>query len=63
MGSYLRFMINVFILYITPLLVLLFFSGAIKRHFNSRKINLKAADLLVPFLLVGLHLFSDSLWK
>src|SRR5690625_4617683 len=61
MGAYIRFMIGIVVMYLTPLLIIVMFSRPIKRHFASRNIPLKAADLLVPFLLLGIHLFSQRL--
>lgn len=62
-GEYLRFMITVFVVFLLPVLILILFSQGIQKHLLSRRIHLKTADLLVPFLLVGIHLFSLSLWE
>lgn len=58
MGTYIRFMMGVFVLYITPVLILILLSRQINNHFKKVHLKLKAADLLVPFLLMGIHLFS-----
>lgn len=58
MGAYLRFMIGLFIMYLIPIVTIVLFSRPIRNHFMKHNIMVKVADLLVPFLLVGIHLFS-----
>ena len=58
MGAYLRFMIGLFIMYLIPIVTIVLFSRPIRNHLMKHNIQVKVADLLVPFLLVGIHLFS-----
>jgi len=52
-------MIGKVILYCLPILLLLFFSKGIKSHFKRQKSAIKLPDLLVPFLILGIHILSE----
>lgn len=60
MATSFRFLMGLFVLYITPILILLVFSKKIDRHFLRNQLKCKTADLLVPFLLMGIYLFSSD---
>lgn len=45
-------------LYSVPILSLLLFNKSINRHFRSQHLRFKLPDLLVPYLLVGIHFLS-----
>ena len=47
------------ILYCLPIILLLFFSKPIQRHFKRQNSAIKLPDLLVPFLILGIHMLSE----
>ncbi|MEK6190201.1 MAG: DUF3397 domain-containing protein [Carnobacterium alterfunditum] len=47
------------ILYCLPIILLALFSNAIQRHFKKQNSAIKLADLLVPFLILGIHILSQ----
>lgn len=42
-----------------PILLFVFFNQKINRHFMKQQRTVKMADLLVPYLLVGIHIISS----
>lgn len=47
------------ILYCLPIILLLLFSKPIQRHFKRQNSAIKLPDLLVPFLILGIHMLSE----
>lgn len=52
-------MIGKVILYGLPISLLALFSKAIQRHFKRQNSAIRLPDLLVPFLILGIHIFSE----
>lgn len=48
------------VLAILPIVLFAFFNKGINRHFMKRQRTVKMADLLVPYLLVGIHVISSA---
>lgn len=46
------------VLFLVPILLFLLFNKKINRHFRRQRLTLKLADLLVPYLIVGIHILS-----
>ena len=46
------------VLFLMPILLFLLFNNKINRHFRKQRLTLKLADLLVPYLIVGIHIMS-----
>lgn len=51
-------MIGKVILYCLPLILLLFFSKSIRNHFKRQQSTIKLPDLMIPFLIIGIHILS-----
>lgn len=49
----------IIVLYLLPLMVFFFFRKSIDRHFKKAHTRIKLADLMVPYLLVGIHILSQ----
>lgn len=45
---------------ILPIVLFAFFNKGINRHFMKQQRTVKMADLLVPYLLVGIHVISST---
>ncbi len=50
-------------LYLMPILLLYFFSKGINRHFKNQQLKIKLADLLVPYLMIGIQILSIQTFK
>lgn len=59
MDSGTSLMIGKVILYGLPISLLALFSKAIQRHFKRQNSAIRLPDLLVPFLILGIHIFSE----
>lgn len=59
MDSGVSLLIGKMILYCLPIILLLLFSKAIQRHFKKQNSAIKLPDLLVPFLILGIHILSE----
>ena len=59
MESETSLIIGKLILYCLPLVLLLFFSKITQRHFKRQHSAIKLPDLLVPFLILGIHILSE----
>jgi hypothetical protein len=46
------------VLYLIPIFLLYLFSKSVNRHFGNQQIKIKLADLLVPYLMVGIQILS-----
>ncbi|MGB6178223.1 DUF3397 domain-containing protein [Carnobacterium sp.] len=46
------------VLYIIPILLLYIFSKSINNHFKKQEIRIKLADLMVPYLMMGIQILS-----
>lgn len=46
-------------LYCLPIILLALFSKPIQRHFKRQNSAIKLPDLLVPFLILGIHILSE----
>ncbi|MEG0553112.1 MAG: DUF3397 domain-containing protein [Carnobacterium sp.] len=45
-------------LYLMPIFLLYFFSKGVNRHFKNQQLKIKLADLLVPYLMIGIQILS-----
>ncbi|MEG0267975.1 MAG: DUF3397 domain-containing protein [Carnobacterium sp.] len=45
-------------LYLMPIFFLYFFSKGVNRHFKNQQLKIKLADLLVPYLMIGIQILS-----
>lgn len=52
------FEISDIVLYFIPIVLLYFFSESVNRHFRNQQINIKLADLIVPYLMMGIQILS-----
>lgn len=59
MDSGVSLLIGKIILYCLPIILLLLFSKAIQRHFKKQNSAIKLPDLLIPFLVLGIHILSE----
>ena len=41
-----------------PIFLLYFFSKGVNRHFKNQQLKIKLADLLVPYLMIGIQILS-----
>lgn len=53
------FTIVMIILYLLPLLLLVLFNKSVNRHFRRQNKSIKLPDLMVPYLLLGIHILSS----
>lgn len=53
------FTIVMTILYFLPLLLLVLFNKSVNRHFRRQNKNIKLPDLMVPYLVLGIHVLSS----
>ena len=59
MESETSLVIGKLMLYCLPLVLLFFFSKKTQRHFKRQHSAVKLPDLLVPFLILGIHILSE----
>lgn len=59
MESETSLIIGKLLLYCLPIVLLLFFSKVTQHHFKSQHSAIKLPDLLVPFLILGIHILSE----
>ncbi|SEK30263.1 Protein of unknown function [Carnobacterium iners] len=51
------------VLYIIPILLLYIFGKSINRHFQNQEIRIKLADLMVPYLMMGIQILSIQVFE
>lgn len=50
------------VLFLLPIALFVFCNKKINRHFMKQQLTVKLADLLVPYLIVGIHIISSLTW-
>lgn len=60
MHSGIGYIIKMGILFLLPFLILLLFKRPVNRHFRRRKKSIRIVDLVVPYFIVGIHIFSRA---
>lgn len=58
MNEEVGYLIKMGILFVLPFLILFFFKNPVNRHFRRNKSNIRIIDLVVPYFVVGIHIFS-----
>ncbi|WP_035053637.1 DUF3397 domain-containing protein [Carnobacterium pleistocenium] len=51
------------ILFGLPIILLILFSKAVQRHFKKQNSTIILPDLLVPFLILGIHILSELTYE
>lgn len=54
------YIIKMGILFLLPFLILLLFKRPVNQHFRRRKKTIRIVDLVVPYFIVGTHIFSRA---
>lgn len=52
---------NMVLLFVLPFFILIFLKKPIDRHFKKHRSTIRLIDLLVPYLMVGIHIFTLTL--
>ncbi|WP_236005834.1 DUF3397 family protein [Desemzia sp. RIT 804] len=47
------------VLFLLPVVLFVFCNKKVNRHFMKQQLTVKMADLLVPYLVVGIHVISS----
>lgn len=50
-------------LYFIPIFLFILFNKSVNHHFKNQQIKIKLADLLVPYLMVGIQILSIETFK
>lgn len=50
---------SIWFLYVMPVFIVVFFTGNINKYLLHKRLRVKTADLLVPFLVFGIYLFGS----
>ena len=50
-------------LYFIPIFLFILFNKSVNRHFKNQQLKIKLADLLVPYLMVGIQILSVETFK
>lgn len=59
MGTSFFVQASIWFLYVMPVFIVVFFTGNINKYLLHKRLRVKTADLLVPFLVFGIYLFGS----